>query len=455
VVIGLLVGLAVGLLAGGSMAAARWGAKAAQARAESARALSDSRAELVRAQVALEHERAAAADRDATGEEVRKQLAGEFAQLSRQALQQNNAQFLELADSRLKEAQQAAKGDLENRKEAIEHLLVPLRDQLGKYEKGMRDLEQNRQEAYAGLHAQVKQLNESQDRLQSETRNLVTALRSPATRGRWGEMQLRRVVEMAGMLEHCDFNEQVTADGADGRVRPDMVVHLAGDKHVVVDAKVPLQAFLDANEASDEESRKGHLVVHARQLRAHVDALSKKAYWQQFDETPEYVVAFIPGDSLLSAALEHDPALLEYALSHQVLLATPTNLIALLRTVAHGWQQDALVENAREVQHLGRDLYTRIATFGEHLARTGRSLSGAVEAYNKAVGSLEHSVLPQARRFKDLGVVGGADKELPELDQIDAVTRRPQSTELVLPPTLELVEADRDDRPELPGVAEG
>lgn len=453
-VIGLVVGLAVGLLAGGFIAASVWG-RAERARAEAARDLADSRAELVRAQVALEHERAVAAERDTTGEEVRKQLAGEFAQLSRQALQQNNAQFLELADSRLKEAQQAAKGDLENRKEAIEHLLVPLREQLGKYEKGMRDLEHNRQEAYAGLHAQVKQLNESQDRLQGETRNLVTALRAPATRGRWGEMQLRRVVEMAGMLEHCDFNEQVTADGVDGRIRPDMVVHLAGDKHVVVDAKVPLQAFLDANEATDEETRKAHLVIHARQLRAHVDALAKKAYWQQFDETPEYVVAFVPGDSLLSAALEHDPTLLEHALSHQVLLATPTNLIALLRTVAHGWQQDALVENAREVQHLGRDLYTRIATFGEHLARTGRSLSGAVDAYNKAVGSLERNVLPQARRFKDLGVVGGADKELPELDRIDAVTRRPQSTELVLPPTLELVEGDHDDRPQLPGVAEG
>ena len=296
------------------MAVAIGEARAQRARAEVARDVADMRAELVRAQVALEHERAAAAERDATGEEVRKQLAGEFAQLSRQALQQNNAQFLELADSRLKEAQQAAKGDLENRKEAIEHLLVPLREQLGKYEKGMQDLEHNRQEAYAGLHAQVKQLNESQDRLQGETRNLVTALRAPATRGRWGEMQLRRVVEMAGMLEHCDFNEQVTTEGADGRIRPDMVVHLAGDKHVIVDAKVPLQAFLDANEATDEETRKTHLVLHARQLRTHVDALAKKAYWQQFDETPEYVVAFVPGDSLLSAALEHDPALLEHAL---------------------------------------------------------------------------------------------------------------------------------------------
>src|SRR5580698_4331541 len=197
-----------------------------------------------------------------------------------------------------------------------------------------------------------------------------------------------------------------------------MVVTLPGARQVVVDAKVPLQAFLDANEANDEAERKAHLVVHARHLRAHVDALSKKAYWDQFENSPEYVVAFIPGDALLAAALEHDSTLLEHALSHQVLPATPTNLIALLRTVAHGWQQQSLAENAREVQHLGRDLYTRLATFGEHLARAGRSLGGAVDAYNKAVGSLERNVLPQARRFQDLGV-GGSDKDVPMLDPVD------------------------------------
>jgi DNA recombination protein RmuC len=228
----------------------------------------------------------------------------------------------------------------------------------------------------------------------------------------------------------------------------------------VVDAKVPLQAFLDANDATDEGDRKAHLVVHARHLRTHVDALAKKAYWDQFENSPEYVVAFIPGDALLAAALEHDSSLLEHAVSHQVLLATPTTLIALLRTVASGWQQEALAENAREVQDMGRELYKRLATFGEHMGRTGRSLSSAVDAYNKAVGSLERNVLPQARRFHELGVVGGADKEMPELDHIDGSARPLEAPEFVGAPRgllgesgLELIEGSRRDDLELPGAA--
>ena len=273
-------------------------------------------------------------------------------------------------------------------------------------------------------------------------------------------MQLRRVVEMAGMVEHCDFEQQVTTDGADGRQRPDMVVTLPGARHVVVDAKVPLQAFLDANDATDEADRRAQLLAHARQLRAHVDSLSKKAYWEQFDDSPEFVVAFVPGDALLAAALEHDSSLLEHAVSHHVLLATPTTLIALLRTVAHGWQQEALAENAREVQDMGRELYKRLATFGEHMARTGRSLSGAVESYNKAVGSLERNVFPQARRFHELGVVGGADKEMPELDHIDATARGLEAPEFAGSPRglagesgLELIAGSRRDDLELPGAA--
>jgi DNA recombination protein RmuC len=330
-----------------------------------------------------------------------------------------------LANGRLELAQQAAKGDLDQRTKSIEQLLDPLREQLGRYEEGLRRLESERQSAYAGLVQQVKQLGASHDRLQVETRNLVTALRAPATRGRWGELQLRRVMEMAGMLEHCDFDEQVTSQSESGRLRPDVVVRLSGGRNVVVDAKVPLQAFLEAMEAQDEGIRKTGLIGHARQLRSHVDALSKKAYWQQFDVTPEFVIAFIPGDPLLAAALEHDPSLLDHAVEHRVILATPTSLIALLRTIAFGWQQESLAENALEVQKTGRELYKRLSTFGDHLAKAGRGLGSAVDAYNKAVG-----VLPQARRLSDLGV-GVADQPMPEPEPIDAMPRLLQAPELV------------------------
>jgi DNA recombination protein RmuC len=464
----MIVGLLMGIVVGGgggvviawALFSARGTATVAAERERHAEALGSARAEVLALQAMLEHERAAADERKLATDEVRRQLVGEFAELSRQALESNNSQFLELADARLAHAQQAARGDLDHRTQAIEQLLTPLRDQLGRYEQGLRLLELERQKAYTGLSEQVQSLTQSQDKLQSETRNLVTALRSPATRGRWGEMQLRRVVEMAGMVEHCDFEQQVTTDGTDGKLRPDMVVTLPGARQVVVDAKVPLQAFLDANEANDEAERKAHLVVHARHLRTHVDALSKKGYWEQFENSPEYVVAFIPGDALLAAALEHDPTLLEHAVSHQVLLATPTTLIALLRMVASGWQQEALAENAREVQDMGRELYKRLATFGDHMARTGRSLSGAVESYNRAVGSLERNVLPQARRFHELGVVGGADKEMPELEPIEAGARGLEAPEFSGPPRglpgesgLELIEGSRRDDIELPGAA--
>jgi DNA recombination protein RmuC len=466
VIVGLIVGIVAGGTAGGAVvlvvSSGRLSRRVAALQADHAAASAAAEAERVRLSHLLERERATMAERQASHDEARELAAGVFAELSTKALEQNNAQFLALADARLREARQAAQGDLDQRRQAIEELLSPLADQLGRYEQGLRLLELERQRAYTGLSAQVRQLAESQERLQSETRNLVTALRSPATRGRWGEMQLRRVVEMAGMLEHCDFDEQVRTQGDEGRLRPDMVVHLPGAKRVVVDAKVPMQAFLDATDAVDETTRKAHLVSHARQLRSHVDALSKKSYWQQFDDTPEFVIAFIPGDPLLAAALEHDSSLLEHAVTNHVLLATPTTLIGLLRAVAYGWQQDALAENAREVQQIGRELYKRLATFGEHMAKTGRSLSGAVDAYNKAVGSLERNVMPQARRFQELGV-GGSDRDLPVLDQVDAVARRfegpePGADEWALAdttPGLELLEGSGGDQPELPGAAEG
>jgi DNA recombination protein RmuC len=385
----------------------------------------------------LDHQRDAVAQRDAEYEETRRQLTGEFARLSALALQQNNEQFLQLADTKLNETRQAAEGELAKRQEAIEQLLKPIGEQLGKYEIGMQRLEVERQRAYTTLTEQMKHLSSSHDQLQRETRNLVTALRSPQTRGRWGELQLRRVVEMAGMLERCDFDEQVTSDADGGRMRPDMVVHLPGGKNVAVDAKVPMQAFLDANEATDESVRRSCLASHGRQMKAHVDALSKKEYWKRVDPSPEFVVAFIPGDPLLTAALEHEPGLMEYAVANHVLLATPTSLIALLRAVAYGWQQEALAENAREVQLLGAELYQRLSVLGEHVSGVGKGLNSAVAAYNKAVGSLEGRVLVTARRFVEMGVVGAGEKELPHPASVDVTTRALQSPELT-PPTFDL-----------------
>jgi DNA recombination protein RmuC len=374
----------------------------------------------------LAHHRSSADERAAALDEQREQLAGEFARLSAVALQRNNEQFLQLADTKLGESRLAAETDLANRQQAIEALLKPLGEQLARYEQGIQRIETEREGAYRLLTQQVELLSRSHEQLQKETRNLVTALRSPQTRGRWGELQLRRVVEMAGMLEHCDFDEQVTADREEGRVRPDLVVHLPGGKNVAVDAKVPLQSFLDANEAEDEDTRRSLLANHARQLRSHVDSLAKKEYWKAVEPSPEFVVAFVPGDPLLTVALEHEPGLMEHAAANHVLLATPTSLIGLLRAVAYGWQQDALAANAKAVQALGRDLYQRLSVFGEHMALVGKGLTTAVGSYNKAVGSLEARVMKTAQRFAEYGVIPG-ERELPALSPVDETTRQLRS----------------------------
>jgi DNA recombination protein RmuC len=447
---GLIIGLLVGVVAGvvvGLLVRSGHVARTSTAEARLADAVAANRrlteehaaqqqlrataqAETARLSAQLEHERTINQERAAGFEETRQQLTGEFARLSGEALRRNNEQFLQLADSKLNETRQAAEGELGKRQEAIEQLLKPIGEQLGKYDDGMRRLEVERQRAYTTLTEQMQQLSTSHDHLQKETRSLVTALRAPQTRGRWGELQLRRVVEMAGMLERCDFDEQVTSNTDQGRLRPDMVVHLPGGKNVAVDAKVPMQAFLDANEAEDETTRRMHLANHGRQLKAHVDSLAKKEYWKQVDPSPEFVVAFVPGDPLLTTALEHVPGLMEHAVANHVLLATPTSLIALLRAVAYGWQQDAMAESAREVQQLGAELYQRLSVLGDHFAGVGKGLNGAVAAYNKAVGSLEGRVLVTARRFADMGVIGTGEKDIAPSITVDAAPRALQSPEL-------------------------
>jgi DNA recombination protein RmuC len=464
--IGLVVGVALGLVAGLLVATRRQAGLAAEARAAEARlddarqaaaglgheleqarsALAAADAAQARSAAEIDHLQRAAAERAAAWEEDRQRLVGSFADLSNQALQRNTEQFLTLADTRLKEAQEAARGDLAQRQQAITHLLQPLQETLSKYEQGLRQLELERKGAYATLAEQVRQLGSSNEKLRQETGNLVTALRSPQTRGRWGELQLRRVVEMAGMLAHCDFDEQVSVDTPDGRLRPDVVVKLPGGAQVVVDAKVPLEAFLRSVDAGDEETRKIELVAHARQLRTHVDQLAKREYWNQFDPSPEFVVAFVPGDPLLAAAFEHDPALIEHAMANRVLLATPTTLIALLRTVAYGWQQEALTANARTVQRLGAELYDRLRVMGSHLAKLQRGLTTTVEAFNDTIGSLESRVLVTARRFPELGVIGAGTKDLPELTPVSATARHPQASELGEDqPTLRSLPADEGE----------
>jgi DNA recombination protein RmuC len=323
-------------------------------------------------------------------------------------------------EAKLRSQHDLAAADLEKRQQAVEHMVEPIAESLGEIGSRLEQLEVSRREAYAGLSQQVRSLYESQELLRDQTGNLVTALRNPQARGRWGEMQLRRVVEMAGMLPHCDFEEQSTVTTDDGRIRPDVIVHLPGSKTVVVDAKVALDAYLAAVEESDDVQCKAKLVQHARQVRTHVDKLAAKSYWTQFSEAPDFVVLFVPGDSLLGAALEHDPGLMEHAVANKVLLATPVTLIALLRAVAYGWQQEALADNARQIADVGREMQDRVLTFVKHFGRVGRSLDRAVEAYNDAAGSLEHRVLVQTRRFTELGV---NETEIPAPAPIDKRAR--------------------------------
>lgn len=376
----------------------------------------------------LQQERKQAEEKLAVIDQAQRKLADAFKALAAEALKSNNQSFLELAKATLETFQEAAKGDLEKRQQAILELVKPVKESLDKVDVKINELEKARAGAYQGLTEQVRSLLETQRQLQSETSNLVKALRAPHVRGRWGEIQLKRVVEMAGMLDHCDFYEQQSADSEEGRLRPDLLVRLPGGKHVVVDAKVPLMAYLEAIEAPDEDSRKAKLQEHARQVRAHVTSLSRKSYFEQFDPAPEFVVLFLAGEMFFSAAMEQDPTLIEFGVGLNVVMATPTTLIALLRAVAYGWRQELLAQNAKEISNLGRDLYKRLADMGGHMAKVGKSLHLATEAYNKAVASLESRVLVSARRFRDLGITAG-ETDIQELAQVETAPRALQAPE--------------------------
>ena len=347
-------------------------------------------------------------------------LTEAFKALSAEALQTNNETFLNLAQTKLGQFHTQSRGELLQRQQAIDSLVQPLQSSLTKVEAYLQDLERNRLSAYSQLTEQITQLATGQLQLQTETANLTKALRAPNVRGRWGEIQLKRVVEIAGMVEHCDFTQQVTT--GNGSLRPDMVVQLPQQRRIVVDAKAPLAAYLEALDATDESRRLNRLKEHAQQVRRHIQQLSQKAYWDQFQPSPEFVVLFLPGEIFFSAALEQDPGLIEAGIAQRVILATPTTLIALLKAVAYGWQQDAVTENAQQISVLGRELYERLRVFTGHLQKMRRGLDSTVDMFNKAVGSLENRVLVSARKFKALGAAAGDD-----LATIEPIDRLPRS----------------------------
>jgi DNA recombination protein RmuC len=409
----LITGLALGLLAGWLLGSAR----AAAAEREAA---------ALQAQVA-EKDRAHEEKLKAI-EQAQQRLSDSFKALASDALNANNRAFLDLAKAALETTQKEASGELAQQRAAVETLVVPIRESLDKVDRHIGEMEKERAGAYAGLMQQVKSLGESQVQLQTETAQLVRALRTPQTRGRWGEITLRRVVEMAGMAEHCDFDEQVSVDNEGGRQRPDLIVRLPGGRVIVVDAKVSLKSYLDALEAPDEAARAACLQDHARQVKDHITRLGSKNYCEQFDKTPDFVVAFLPGDPFLGAAFEKDPGLLEYGVERKVLIATPATLIALLKAVAYGWRQESVEENAQKICDLGKELYDRVAVLAGHFGGVGEALDKAVRVYNDAVGTLEARVLVTTRKFRDLQAAGS--REMPEPEPVERAVRAIQAPEL-------------------------
>ena len=360
---------------------------------------------------------------------MKKELEERFSKLASGVLDSNSERFLDLVSERFKQHKSTAEEDLTKRQTAIQELVKPLDEKLGKFDQRINEIEKARNEAYGAIKTQVLALTESQNTLGQETRRLVQALRAPKTRGRWGEMQLRQVFEMAGMVEHVDFVTESSVDTEDGLRRPDAIVNIPGGKSIVVDAKTPLAAYLDALESSTPEQQQEHMVRHASQVRQHVRHLSSKSYQEAIPTTPDFVVMFIPGETFVAAAAENDPTLIEYAFEKKVLIASPTTLMALIKAIAYGWQQERMARNAVEVQKLAKELYDRLGTFADHLDRIGKSLGQSVDNYNRAVGSLEGRILPSARKFETMGVVPNQSDIAPP-KSVDKEPRKLSASEL-------------------------
>ncbi len=370
----------------------------------------------------LKLEQQSSAQLDNVLEQTRLQLSQAFHQLSNEALSRNNEQFLKLAEENLKRYQSEAKADLQSREHAIEQLVKPINDALLKTTKQIHDIEKERKESYGSLRSTLTQMAQGQQSLQQETQNLVQALRRPEVRGQWGEMTLRRLAELSGMVAHCDFYEQTNTNTESGRIRPDMIVRLPEKREIIVDAKTPLDAYLSAIQAQDDTTRKIELKRHAQIIRQRAKELAAKNYWAEYSQSPEFVVLFIPGEHFLSAALEIDPGLLEDTIRSNVILATPTNFIALLRAVSYGWKQQALTENAQAIRELGETLYKRLSVFNRHLSKLGASLNSSVEHFNKTVGSMERQVVPSGKRFLDMGI--STKEEINSITPIETQVRR-------------------------------